>query len=280
MSDKWNIIVDVDECINCYNCAIAVQDEYADMARPGYNAPMPKHGHHWINIVRAERGKYPVVEVSFVPMMCNHCDNAPCVEAAENNAVKQRGDGIVLIDPARAKGQNQLMEACPYGAIWWNEEEQVPQHWNFDAHLIDDGWVEPRCANVCPTGALKSVRISDGEMARICQEDKLEVLKPELGTKPRVYYKNLNSLTKVLVAGTVEWDVDGRTECAANISVSISQSGTKVAESKTDEFGEFKFDGFEKNSGPYQLDIVHDSATRKIVEMNLGNESLVLELVV
>ena len=278
MSNKWNLIVDVDECINCYNCALAVQDEYAEMEHPGYTAPMPKHGHRWINILRAERGKFPIVDVSFVPTMCNHCDDAPCVEAAENNAVHKRSDGIVVIDPKAAKGQKHLVDACPYGAIWWNEIEEVPQHWNFDAHLLDEGWKEPRCVNVCPTGALKSVKVSDLEMSQIVKDEELETLKPELETQPRVYYKSLKSLTKVLIAGTLEKVSNGRTECAADIHVSLSQSGSPVAESVTDEFGEFKFDGIDRNSGAYQLNLMCNDISQKIVDVDVKNESLVLEL--
>ena len=280
MSNKWNLIVDVEECINCYNCAIAVQDEYADKAHPGYTASMPKHGHRWIDIKRAERGNFPIVDISFVPTMCNHCDNAPCIEAAKNNAVQKRGDGIVVIDPVAAKGQQHLVDACPYGAIWWNEDEQVPQHWNFDAHLMDDGWTEPRCVNVCPTGALKSIKVSDNEMAKISLAENLETLKSELGTKPRVYYKSLNALSKILIAGCVERDANGRTECAAEVSVSVAQSGESLAEAKTDEFGEFKFDGFEQNSGKEQLTFSLDGTAQKSVEVELENASLILDLTI
>ncbi len=89
--------------------------------------------------------------------MCNQCDNAPCV-AKGGGAVKKRDDGIVLIDPDKAKGRKDLVDACPYGHIWWNEEHQVPQAWNFDAHLIDQGWQQTRGHQSCPTGAMRAIR--------------------------------------------------------------------------------------------------------------------------
>ena len=118
---KWNMIIDVAECTNCNLCTLATMDEYVGNDLPGYSAPMPKHGHRWINILQKERGQAPMIDVAYVPTMCNHCDNAPCV-AKGGGAVSKRDDGIVLIDPVKAKGRKDLVDACPYGHIWWNEE--------------------------------------------------------------------------------------------------------------------------------------------------------------
>jgi Fe-S-cluster-containing dehydrogenase component len=128
---KWNMIIDVAECTNCNLCTLAVMDEYVGNAWPGYTAPMPKHGHKWINILQKERGQVPMIDIAYVPTMCNHCDNPPCMAKA-GDAVKKREDGIVLIDPEKAKGRKDLVEACPYGHIWWNEELQLPQIWPFN----------------------------------------------------------------------------------------------------------------------------------------------------
>jgi len=116
---KWNMIIDVAECTNCNLCTLAVMDEYVGNAWPGYAAPMPKHGHKWINILQKERGQVPMIDIAYVPTMCNHCDNAPCMEKG-GDAVKKRDDGIVLIDPEKARGRKDLVESCPYGHIWWN----------------------------------------------------------------------------------------------------------------------------------------------------------------
>ena len=119
---KWNMIIDVAACTNCQLCALAAMDEYVGNDWPGYAAPMPKHGHRWIDILQKERGQQPMIDIAYVPTMCNHCDDAPCIKAAKDGAIKKRDDGIVVIDPVKAKGQKQLVEACPYGHIWWNEE--------------------------------------------------------------------------------------------------------------------------------------------------------------
>jgi Fe-S-cluster-containing dehydrogenase component len=148
MASKWNLIVDVEKCDNCRVCFIAVKDEHNGNDFPGYSAAQPAQGHNWLDIRRKERGSYPLVEAHFMPVMCNHCDDAPCMKAAKNGAVRKRPDGIVIIDPEKSKGQKQIVDACPYGAISWNEEKQMPQHWIFDAHLLDAGWTRPARAGL------------------------------------------------------------------------------------------------------------------------------------
>ena len=100
---KWNMIIDVAECTNCNLCTLAAMDEYVGNDWPGYAAPMPKHGHKWINILQKERGQVPMIDIAYVPTMCNHCDDAPCM-AKGGDAVKKRDDGIVLIDPGEGEG--------------------------------------------------------------------------------------------------------------------------------------------------------------------------------
>ena len=168
-----------------------------------------------------ERGSGPVMDVAYLPVMCQHCDDAPCIAAAKNGAVTKRPDGIVHIDPVKAKGQKAIADACPYGAVRWNEELQLPQHWFFDAHLLDRGWAEPRCVTVCATGALKSVKVTDEEMAAIKSREGLSELQPESATKPRVHYKNLDRYTHEFVGGTIIKTVNGVTDCVANARIKL-----------------------------------------------------------
>src|ERR1700728_4126481 len=198
---KWNMIIDVAECTNCNLCTLSAMDEYVGNDWPGYSAPMPKHGHKWINILQKERGQIPMIDIAYVPTMCNHCDDAPCMKAAPNGAIKKRRDGIVIIDPVKAKGHKEIVDACPYGHIWWNEELQLPQAWTFDAHLIDQGWQQTRGQQSCPTGAMRAVCVEDSDMARMASEQSLEVMKPELKAKPRVYYRNLWRYSKCFIGG-------------------------------------------------------------------------------
>jgi len=266
--NKWNMIIDVAECTNCNLCTLATMDEYVGNSFPGYSAPMPKHGHKWINILQKERGQAPTIDIAYVPTMCNHCDNAPCV-AKGGGAITKRDDGIVLIDPVKAKGRKDLVEACPYGHIWWSDELQLPQGWTFDAHLLDQGWRQTRGQQSCPTGAMQAVCVSDSEMATLAVEQRLEVMKPELGTKPRIYYKNLWRFSTCFISGSVSAQTDGVVDCVEEATVRLLKNDTVIAEGVTDNYGDFKFDRLEENSGEHIVEIL-SKLGKKTVTVQLG----------
>ena len=276
---KWNLIIDVAKCFNCNGCALACHDEYYDNEFPGVAASMPRLGHRWIDIRQRESGKFPVVEVSYLPVTCNHCDDAPCIKAAKDGAVQKRADGIVIIDPVKAQGQKQLVDACPYGAIWWNEEKQLPQAWPFDAHLLDSGWTQTRGAQVCPTRAMTAVCVEDEEMQRIAREEQLQVLRPELGSKPRVYYKNLERWTKVFVAGSVAGKIRGVLECVEGAKVTLDKDGRRIAEALTDPYGDFRFTGLDEGSGAYRIGISDARFAPKSLEVKLGGTVVLNDIV-
>jgi Fe-S-cluster-containing dehydrogenase component len=272
---KWNLIVDVGECTNCQDCTLATMDEYVGNEWPGYAAPMPRLGHRWIDIKAKERGQVPTVDVAFMPTMCNHCDNAPCMKVAKDGAITKRADGIVIIDPVKAKGQKEIVDACPYGAVWWNDELQLPQHWNFDAHLLDRGWTKTRGELSCPIGAMKAVKVSDDEMQRMAKAEELEVLQPELGTKPRVYYRNIYRYTKAFIAGTVSTLKNGEVDCLEGAKVRLIKDGKTIAQMQTDNYGDFKFDRLDEKSGAYRVEIEAPGLPAKALDVTL-NESVVL----
>ncbi len=266
---KWNMIIDVAECTNCNLCTLATMDEYVGNTWPGVSAPMPRNGHNWIKILTKERGQVPMIDVAFVPTTCNHCDDAPCMKVARDGAITKRDDGIVIIDPVKAKGQKQLVDACPYGHIWWNEELSLPQAWPFDAHLLDGGWEKTRGAQSCPTTAMRVVKADDEEMARMVRAEGLDVLKPELGTKPRVYYKNLWRYSTAFIGGSVSEETGGIVDCAEGAIVRLMKDGVEIAKVATDNYGDFKLDKLPENSGAYTLEITH-AGRRATREATLG----------
>ena len=261
---KWNMIIDVAECTNCHLCTLATSDEYVDNEFRGYSAPMPKHGHRWIDILQKERGQGTMIDIAYVPTMCNHCDDAPCVKAGRDGAVAKRADGVVLIDPVKSKGQKQIVDSCPYGHVWWNDALQIPQHWNFDAHLLDAGWKQTRGGQVCPTGAMKAVRIDDADMAAKAKNEGLQRMNEELGTKPRVWYRNLARFNTAFIGGGVAKIVDGLVECAEGATAVLSKDGGEIARQRTDNYGDFKFDGLAENSGAYVVEISDGGASRRL----------------
>jgi len=219
--NNWQLIIDVEKCEDCNNCFLACKDEHVDNEWPGYSLPQPLHGHRWMNIMRKERGQYPMIDVAYLPIPCMHCDRAPCIEAAKGGAVYKRDDGIVIIDPEKARGQQAIQQACPYNAIWWNEEKEVPQKCTLCAHLLDEGWKEPRCVQACPTGALRLINTEEPEMERINELEKLELLHPKYKTRPRVYYKNLYRYFECFIGGSVAVEQDSVIDCAEGAKVTL-----------------------------------------------------------
>lgn len=279
MVRKWNMIVDIERCNNCRGCFLAVKDEHTGNDFPGYAAEQPAMGANWLDIERKERGVYPIVDAHFMPVMCNHCDDAPCMKVARNGAIRKREDGIVIIDPARAKGQKEIVDACPYGAVSWNEELELPQAWIFDAHLLDEGWDKTRAEQHCPTDVFKSIKVEDSEMERIAQAEGLQVLQPELGARPRVYYKNMHLMTQCFVGGSVAVLIDGVDECAEGAEVVLKQGDTEIARTTTDTFGEFKIDKLPPNSGRYEVTI-SGSGGSLAKAFDLGDDSAYLGVLI
>ena len=151
---RYGMVIDVDRCVGCYNCFLTCRDEYAGNAYPGYSAAQPMSGMDWMKVNEIERGQYPHVKVDHVPVTCSHCDSAACVTLDQTGAISRRADGIVLIDPEKAKGNKGLVGLCPYRQIEWNEELQLAQKCTLCAHLLDEGDPEPRCVESCPSGAI------------------------------------------------------------------------------------------------------------------------------
>jgi len=270
---KWNLVIDVEKCEDCNNCFLACKDEHMDNDWPGYTQPQPLHGHRWINIHRKERGQYPLIDVAYLPVPCMHCDNAPCVNAAKDGAVYKREDGIVMIDPQKAKGEKDILKVCPYDAIWWNEQKDVPQKCTFCTHLLDNGWKEPRCVQACPTGALRVIHTEDSEMKKIVESEMLKVLSPEYNTNPHVYYKNLYRFNRCFISGSVALEKEGLIECAEGANITLIGTSKKKDEASTDNFGDFKFDNLKKQSGKYTIEIFLEGYERKIIDVEL-KESL------
>jgi Fe-S-cluster-containing dehydrogenase component len=250
---KCRLIVDVEKCENCGNCFLACKDEHVGNDWPGYTASQQALKSPWIRVLSRERGQYPLIDVAYLPVPCMHCDDAPCVKGS-GGAINKRPDGIVLIDPEMSKGKKDLVAICPYQAIRWNEELQIPQKCTLCAHLLDKGWEKPRCVQSCPTGALAFRRADDLEMERMIRDDRLEVYNPKAGANPAVYYKNLYRFTRCFIAGSVATRVEDKEECVDDARVILfDAAGILRGEARTDAFGDFKFDNLAPGSGTYTV---------------------------
>lgn len=270
---KWNLIVDVALCENCNNCVLAAKDELVDNAFPGYSAPHQRQGRGVVWIERQTRGSAHMVDTAYRPGMCGHCDAGPCLAAGADGAVRKREDGIVLIDPIKAKGRRDLVDACPYGAIVWNEAEQLPQNWFFDAHLLDTGWATPRCTAVCPTLAIEAVCLSDEDMAARAEAERLRTWHPEWSTRPRLYYRNLHRFDRAFVGGSLLTREGEEMACVAGARVELRLGGELVSRTISDAFGDFRFDDLPPDGVTYQIGIECDGLLPVVLDVEMEDGS-------
>ncbi len=226
-------IFDVAKCNGCRNCQLACKDEHVDNEWTPYAMPQPDTGQFWTRIVEKVRGQVPKVKLAYIMHRCQHCDNAPCMKAAPE-AVYKRDDGLVIIDPVKAKGMKELAQTCPYGAIFWNDELEIPQKCTGCAHLIDAGEI-PHCVDVCPHEALRF-----GDEEDFAEEiAAAEAIMPERADadKPRMYYLNL---PKRFIGGIVIDLEEDEVIVGAKVTLENLETGD-VRATETDEFGDFWF---------------------------------------
>jgi len=249
---RWHMVFDVDKCLGCYTCMLACKDEHVGNEWLPYTDRQKKRDQKWIEICHRERGILPRIDLAYRPELCNHCDDPPCSKHAPGSVLK-RSDGIVLLDPRKAIGNEALISSCPFGAISWNDEIGAAQKCTFCAHLIDDGWKEPRCVQACPTRALMAVNMEDTEFEKLIDEKGLVSIVPE-NVGPRLWYKNMHRYTKNMIVGEIAYFEDADTEvCADGVEVLLIKGGETVAKTRTSTFGEFFFDPIEPNSGDYEV---------------------------
>jgi Fe-S-cluster-containing dehydrogenase component len=274
---RYRMLINIDKCNGCYSCFLACRDEYEGNDYLPFSAAQPTEGKSWMKIIEKERGITPKVKVDYIPIPCLQCSDAPCVNKSPNGAVYRRPDGIVIIDPEKAKGHREIVSSCPHRLIYWNEEKDIPQKCTFCAHLLDKGWKEPRCVEACPSGALVFGDFDDpnSEISKLAASSITEELNPSFNLKPNVTYIDL---PKRFIAGEILLG-DHQSECAPGIKV-ILFDGKESLKCITDSFGDFEFDGLETNK-KYTIRVEHkgyETSEQKVVtysDLNLG----VIELI-
>ena len=273
---SYHMIVDLKKCVGCFNCMLACKDEHVGNRWLPYTDEQSKHGDKWICPESYERGRAPFTELCFVTKTCFHCDNPACM-AKFPDEIYKREDGLVIIDPKKAKGMKEIVDACPYGAIHWNEELSLPQKCTGCAHLLDEGWTMPRCVQSCPLRAINTVFCEEEEWERIIRSQGLKSLTGGDGNKPRVMYKNLYRYNSCFIKGGLSFDNEGISEAAIGAEVSLLCNGQLIEKQKSDFLGEFYFDGIPQDSGAFTLVCRLDGFKEIRQDVKIEKESLVFE---
>lgn len=186
---KYGFAINLHRCIGCRTCSIGCKMENGvadgllrirvlnDEERAVYDTPM---------------GTYPNLTMTWTPVPCQHCDEAPCVGVCPTGATVKREDGIVTIDKETCIGCKSCMEACPYDARVFDEESNTVDKCTLCAHRIDAGLGTTMCQISCPGRAITVGDIDDpdSDIAKIIAEHETKHILETEGTGPQVYYWN------------------------------------------------------------------------------------------
>jgi Fe-S-cluster-containing dehydrogenase component/formate-dependent nitrite reductase membrane component NrfD len=175
---NYGFAIDLPKCIGCHACTIACKAEH--QIPVGVNRC-------WVKTV--ERGTFPDSRRFFFPVLCNQCEDAPCVRICPTNALFRRRDGIVDLNGQACVGCRACMEACPYDQLFIDPNTRTAEKCNFCANRLENR-LQPACVSVCPTECRIFGDLDDpgSEVSRILQRQAVIVRKPEKGTGPKIFY--------------------------------------------------------------------------------------------
>ena len=176
---QYGMVIDSRRCIGCHSCTVACKSEF--------DVPLGVN-RSWVEYV--EKGTYPYVSRSFLPRLCNHCSEPPCVPVCPTNATYKRPqDGFVVVDQGLCIGCKYCIQACPYDARFLNPVTGWADKCDFCIHRVSQG-LDPSCVNTCVGGARIFGDLADqeSEISTLVAKNQVSVLRREMGTFPNVYY--------------------------------------------------------------------------------------------
>jgi len=203
----WGMIIDIDKCIGCGNCVRAcskengVPDGYFRTWVERYQVTEDRE-HPFVESPDGAINGFPPatrkdVKSFFVPKICNHCADSPCTQVCPVGATFMSPDGVVLIDPDYCLGCRYCIQACPYGCRYFHPQKEIADKCTLCYHRITKG-LTTACCEACPTGARQLVDLKNPKdpVHEILRTSKVQVLKPQMATGAKVFYKNLDGAVR------------------------------------------------------------------------------------
>jgi tetrathionate reductase subunit C len=186
------MVIDLRKCIGCNSCTQACKNEF--------DVP-PGVWRSWVMKIKKKRGLKE--SHNFLPRLCNHCDNPPCVKVCPVQATYKSKDGSILQHYDKCIGCKYCVIACPYNARFIHPKMKVVDKCTFCTHKAKKGQ-KPSCVTACPAKARTFGDLNDpnSEVSGLIATQPFQVLKPELGTDPMVYY--IGADQTILRSGLVE----------------------------------------------------------------------------
>jgi len=205
----WGFVVDTRKCIGCGRCVEACKLENGvPLEEPVYRTWVERYvvdtnGRVWVDSPGGGQHGFPAdredvlkpAKSFFTPKLCNQCEKPPCVKVCPVAATYRTGDGVILVDQERCIGCRYCIQACPYGARFLHPELKVADKCTWCYHRITKGLL-PACVQVCPVGAriFGDLEQADSPVRAILESERVNVLKPAMGTEPQVYYLGLDKV--------------------------------------------------------------------------------------
>jgi Fe-S-cluster-containing dehydrogenase component len=181
----YAMIIYKDRCIDCEKCIEAcIQTNN-----------VPSYGSRIGILSRKKSGvaKSKFIR-EFLPVLCNQCNRPPCVRVCPTKATyKDQTNGIVMMNESLCIGCKACMTSCPYNARYYNREIQAVDKCDFCYRKrLQNGQTNTACAEACPAGALLFGDLSDqkSDFFKLLHKpaQTIQVLRPELGSMPNVFY--------------------------------------------------------------------------------------------
>ncbi len=193
---RAGMVVDLKRCIGCHACSVACKTEH--------DVPLGEFRTR-VRYLEPPTGN----QLRFLPLLCMQCVDAPCLDACPTEAIQRHDDGHVVIERDRCCGNKACVAACPYQAIYI-DQEGLADKCDFCSHRTEVG-LDPACESACPTEAIRYGDLDDANdpVRRYGDERGAEAFKPEAGTRPSVVYVGLEDwMTEAAKSGVQLADDD------------------------------------------------------------------------